>query len=160
MQEQVIQLLDNLSIKHRWVTHPAVFTVADLAELNDGTKPVKNLLLQEDDGVRKFLVVMAGFQRLDLKNLRIKLGSRRLRFTSDETLQSTLGVKSGMVSIFGMMHNGSSDVEVVIDSQIVGNDDELGFHPNDNTVTIYFSAMNLERVLAEIGCKYKIMKLY
>lgn len=160
MKDRITKLLDDNKIKYRWSDHPAVFTVADLAKLNDGTQPIKNLLLQEDGGSRKFLVVMIGDERLDLKAIRIKLNSKRLRFTSDETLLKTFSVAPGAVSIFGMLHTGSSDVEVIIDEKILETDDEIGFHPNDNTSTIFFSANKLEPILQKIGCNYMIMQLY
>jgi Ala-tRNA(Pro) deacylase len=160
MKEQISRLLDDLPVKYRSVKHKAVFTVADLAELNDGTKPIKNLLIQEDSGIRKFLVVMVGDQRLDLKDLRIKLNSKRLRFASDNTLLQTFGVTPGAVSIFGMLNKGADNVEVIIDGEILNEDQELGFHPNDNTATIFFNAKDLESILKKIGCNYKIMKLY
>ena len=160
MNKQIIQLLDSLQIKYRWTNHPAVYTVADLANLDDDSKPIKNLLLQEDDGNRKFLVIMAGEQRLNLKSLREKLKSKRLRFASDNTLLQTLGVTPGAVSVFGMIYKGSSEVEVVLDKKIIGDDEELGFHPNNNTATIFFQAKNIEPILQKIGCDYKIINLY
>jgi len=160
MKQQISRLLDELQIKYRSDKHKAVFTVADLAELNDGTVPIKNLLIQEDSGIRKFLVVMVGNKRLDLKDLRIKLNSKRLRFASDNTLLQTFGVKPGAVSIFGMLSKDADDVEVLIDGEILNMDDEIGFHPNDNTATIFISANDLLSILKKIGCNYKIMKLY
>ena len=159
MKERVIHLLDDLQIKYRWLDHPAAFTVDDLNNLDEPIKPIKNLLLQEDDGKRKFLVVMAGNERLDLKATRIKLGSKRLRFASDKTLFQTFGITPGAVSIFGFLHDGSANVEVVIDKEILL-DEELGFHPNYNTATIFFASKELETILKKMSCKYTIMKLY
>lgn len=159
MKDRIIQLLDDLQIRYHWIDHPAVFTVAELASLPEGIKPIKNLLLQEDGGKRKFLVVMAGNERLDLKAIREKLKSKRLRFASDETLMQAFGIKSGAVSIFGFLHNGPSDIEVVVDEEIL-KDEEVGFHPNDNTATVLFPSNNLEPILQKMGCNYIIMKLY
>jgi len=159
MKERIIQLLDDLKIKYRWINHPAVFKVDDLKDLFENIKPIKNLLLQEDDGKRKFLVVMAGNERLDLKATRVKFGSKRLRFASDKTLLQTFGITPGAVSIFGFLHEGANDVEVIIDKEILL-DEELGFHPNYNTATIFFPSDKLELILQKMGCKYSIMKLY
>ena len=159
MKERVIQLLDDLKIKYRWLDHPAAFTVEDLNNLDEPIKPIKNLLLQEDDGKRKFLVVMAGNEKLDLKAIRIKLRSKRLRFASDRTLLQTFGVTPGSVSIFGFLHEGSANVEVIIDKEILL-DEELGFHPNYNTATIFFASDKLEPILQKMGCNFTIMRLY
>lgn len=159
MKERVIMLLDDLKIKYRCLEHPAAFTVEDLNNLDESIKPIKNLLLQEDDGKRKFLVVMAGNERLDLKAIRVKLCSKRLRFASDRTLFQTFGITPGAVSIFGFLHEGAKDVEVIIDKEIL-KDEELGFHPNYNTATIFFPSDQLESILQSMGCSYTFMELY
>lgn len=122
-------------------------------------KPVKNLLLQ-DKGGQKYLVVMAGNERLDLKALKETLGARKLQFASDETLFGTFGVKPGAVSVFGMLHPGASNVKVVVDEALLADNDEISFHPNDNTASVFFAADKLEAVLQKIGADYTISKLY
>jgi Ala-tRNA(Pro) deacylase len=159
MNKKVIEFLNEHKIKYRWLDHPAVFTVADLKNLPEDMNPIKNLLIKEESSGRKFLIVMAGEVRLDLKALREKLNLKRLNFVNDETLMQTFGVKPGAVSIFGFLNNKSADVEVVIDEQILKSDNELGFHPNDNTATVFFVPNDLEKVLKDMGCKYTIMKL-
>lgn len=160
MKDQIIQILDDLHIKYRWTDHAAVFTVSDLANMHEDPNPVKNLLLQENNGGRKFLVVMAGNERLDLNVLRKKVESKRLIFANSETLMQTFGVTPGAVSIFGMIHDGSADVNVIVDKAIINIDAELGFHPNDNTATIFFSAHELIPILKKMGCSYTVMKLH
>jgi len=160
MKEHILLFLNELEIQYRWMDHPAVFTVAELKNLPEDINPIKNLLLQEDDGSRKFLVVMDGNERLDLKAIRQKLDSKRLRFASSETLKQTLGVAPGAVSIFGLLHGGSIDVEVIVDEEIIKNGEELGFHPNDNTATIFIPSDKLIPILVKIGCKFTIIRLY
>ena len=159
MKEKVIKFLDELGIKYRWLDHPAVFTVADLANLPEDINPIKNLLIQEESGGRKFLVVMAGDARMDQKVIREKFGTKRFRFVSDDVLFDTFGIKPGAVSIFGLLNNKSADVEVVVDKNIL-NGNELGFHPNINTATVFFAPNDLQTILKKLGCKYTIMGLY
>jgi Ala-tRNA(Pro) deacylase len=160
MKTDIIKLLDELKIKYQWIDHPAVFTVNDLSNLPENIKPIKNLLIQEEGGGKKYLVVMAGNARLDLKSFRESLSIKRLCFANSETLLQTFGVKSGAVSIFGFINNKSADVEVVVDEEILNSSDALGFHPNDNTATILFNPNNLDTLLKSMGCNYRIMKLY
>jgi Ala-tRNA(Pro) deacylase len=160
MNKKVTEFLDELKIKYRWLDHPAVFTVADLASLPEDINPIKNLLIQEEGGGRKFLVVMAGGARMDQKVIREKFGTKRFRFASDNVLLQTFGVKPGAVSIFGFLNNKSADVEVVIDEEILKSDNELGFHPNDNTATVFFAPNDLEVILKNMGCKHTTMRLY
>lgn len=160
MNKKVTELLDEIKIKYRWLDHPAVYTVADLVKLGDDTKPIKNLLIQEEGNGRKFLVVMAGDARMDQKVIRKKFGTKRFRFVNDEILLNTFGVKPGAVSIFGFLNNKSVDVEFIVDEEILKNSDELGFHPNDNTATVFFAPKDLEKILRNMDCNYTIMKLY
>ncbi|MEI6850696.1 MAG: YbaK/EbsC family protein [Candidatus Saccharibacteria bacterium] len=159
MKQQIIQLLDNLQVKYRWLNHPAVYTVADLNNLPDNIKPIKNLLVQEEGGGQKFLMVMAGDKRLDQKVIKQYLKNKRLRFASDDSLMETLGATSGSVSIFSFLNEGSKDVRVIVDQEIL-KDDEVGFHPNENTATVFFASKNLESILQKMGCDYTIIKLY
>lgn len=158
MKKNIIKLLDDLDIKYHWVDHPPVFTVAESLETIDKT-PIKNLLLQEKNHGRKILVVMAGDERLDAKLIREKLGTKKLQFANEQTLSETFGVKPGAVSVFGLLHEGAKGVEVVLDERVVHRGRELGFHPNDNTSTIFFSASQLEPIIKKLGHKYTLMKL-
>ena len=158
MKKTIVELLDRLNIKYRWLDHPAVFTVADLANLPEDINPIKNLLIQEEGNGRKFLVVIAGGTRMDQRVIRERFRTKRFRFASDEILLDTFGVKPGAVSIFGFLNNKSAEVEVVIDENILNNG-ELGFHPNDNTATVFFAPKDLVAILKGMGCKYTIMRL-
>lgn len=160
MQNNIINLLDNLGVKYRWLTHPAVYTVADLNNLTEEISPVKNLLIQEEGCGRKFLVIMDGNSRMDQKLIRDKFKAKRLRFVSDEILLETFDVTPGAVSIFGLLNGGANNVEVIVDEEIIKRDAELGFHPNDNTATIFFKPKDLIPILDNMNSNYTVMKLY
>lgn len=160
MKQEIVKFLDGSGINYRWLDHVAVFTVQDAALLGEEHVPIKNLLVQDEGGARKFLVVMAGDKRLDMKYLKQFLGVKKLRFASNETLMETFGVAPGSVSVLGMLHSGASDTEVLIDEGVLNSSKEIGFHPNDNTATIFISAQDLEPILIKMDCKYKILKLY
>jgi Ala-tRNA(Pro) deacylase len=153
-------MLNKLKIEYRWIDHPPVFTIADLNNLPEDANPIKNLLIQEENGERKFLIVMAGNARMNQKLIREKLNTKKLRFATDETLRLTFGVASGAVSIFGLLHGGAGGVEVVIDEEILNTGKELGFHPNDNTATIFFAPENLKSIINSMAFEYTVMKLY
>jgi Ala-tRNA(Pro) deacylase len=159
MKQEVIDFLDNLGVQYTLVNHPAMFTVADAAKLSNEMKPIKNLLLQEDGGDKKFLIVMDGAAKLDLKLLRDKLGSKRLRFANSDTLNNIFGVTPGSVSIFGFLHPNSKGVKVVIDNKLFG-EKELSFHPNENTSTVIFSTDSFIPILDDLGCDYQFLTLY
>ncbi len=155
-----MQLLDKLNIKYRWLDHLAVISVADSVNIPGYNNPVKNLLIQEEGSGRKFLVVMAGDARMNQKLIREKFNTKRFKFADDDILRQTFNVASGSVSIFGLLNNGTNDVEIVIDQQILSKGLEIGFHPNDNTATVFFEPENLAKILEAMDASYTIMDLY
>jgi len=159
MKNDVTTFLNKLGIEYRTINHPAVFTVSDIEKLDENVKPIKNLLLRENDGDKMFLIVAAGDARINMQLIREKFNSKRLCFANADTLMQTFRVTPGSVSIFCMMNSGASDVKVLIDETLM-NDEELGFHPNENTSTVLFTSDNLCPVLDGMKCDYTIMKLY
>jgi Ala-tRNA(Pro) deacylase len=155
-EETLNQTLQNLGIPFRRVAHEAVFTMAESKGVLAEKVPVKNLLLQEEKGDRKILVVMCGDKRLDTKALARTLGTKKLRFASAETLFDSLGVTPGSVSLFSLFHDNSDGVEIVVDQALTA-EQEVGFHPNDNTATIFIPGASVETVLRHTGHKYHVL---
>lgn len=158
MKQDTIKFLKKHDVEYRWLDHQALFTVSDFDKLTEHLEPIKNLLLIEDKGDKKFLIVMAGKDKLDIKLLRNKLQSKRLRFASDNILMSTLCTTPGSVSIFSFLNGGLNDAKVIIDKDLLDKD-ELGFHPNNNTATVFISPDNIEPMLKSMNCSYEIIKL-
>jgi Ala-tRNA(Pro) deacylase len=155
----VTSLLERLRIPYRLVEHPPVFTVAESMEHLDKEVPVKNLLLVEKGNGRKLLVIMSGVQRLDTKRLAELVGCRKLSFADSELLMATLGVTPGAVSLFGILHPGSAGVEVVLDEDLL-RAPELGFHPGENTATVFMPAAGVVPVIEACGHTYHTLRLY
>jgi Ala-tRNA(Pro) deacylase len=155
MKDQILDFLAKLDIPYRWVDHPAVFTVAESLEHIEGKRPIKNLLLQEKGNGRKILIIMDGGTRLDTKLIEQKLDAKKLQFAKPEVLEQTFGVAPGAVSVFGLLHVGATDVEVVVDQSLLS-EPELGFHPNDNTATIFLPGSSLEKILKATAREYSL----
>jgi len=158
MKLGILSTLDELGIEHREEEHEAVFTVAESKKVLSEKVPVKSLLLQERKGEGLVLVVMAGDKRLQAKQVSEALSLRKLEFAKPEVLKDTLGVTPGSVSLFGLLHDGSSGVMVVLDKQLI-KEDEIGFHPNDNTSTIFIPGIALTKFIEHAGNKYEIIDL-
>ena len=109
--------------------------------------PVKNLFLRNKKGNREYLVILGVDKRADLRQLVKIIGDDRFSFGSAERLMQTLGVTPGSVSPFGLLHDGSRQVLVIIDKDLRGAE-RLIFHPNDNTASVTISFADLERFLA------------
>ncbi|HSX05862.1 MAG TPA: YbaK/EbsC family protein [Candidatus Saccharimonadales bacterium] len=150
MQTKLFGLLKQLEIPYRSVDHPAVFTVAESLEHLRDEVPVKNLLLVEKGEERKVLVILPGNDRLDARRVAEVIGSRKLQFASEATLKAALGVTPGSVSLFSLLHEGSGGVEVVIDERLLA-EPEVGFHPSNNTSTIFIPGSAVPRIVQATG---------
>ncbi len=159
MKDSVTNLLDQLDISYRYEEHVAVFTVAESVQNIKNKRPIKNLLLQSDKKDRTFLVIMDGKEKLDMKTLAKKLDVKKLRFASPEVMMEKLGVKPGSVSLFGVLSPDSAVVEVIIDQSLVS-EPELGFHPNDNTATVFIAGSTVEKILKHSRHTYQIIDVW
>ncbi len=158
MKENILQLLEELGIEYREVAHPAVFTVEESNKYLQDKVPVKNLLLEDTKTRQKILVIMPGEQKLDMKILATKLGYKKFQFAKPEVLQQSFGVAPGAVSIFGLLHPGSKNVEVAVEKSLL-QANELGFHPNDNTETIFIPGSAIKKILQSTQHHYKVVDL-
>lgn len=151
-QQQVFKILEELNIKYDVVNHPAVYTVEEMAGLNitNLDDVCKNLFLRDYKGKRHFLAILHKDKQADLKKLREQLGTTALSFASEERLTQYLQLSKGAVTPFGVINDTNRDVEVVFDKDLVGKS-SLGFHPNENTATVWLSFADIKRVIEQNG---------
>ena len=152
VKQRVYAELDRLGIPYTTYEHPAVFNSEDADKYwrDIPATPVKNLFLRNKKGNREYLVILGIEKRADLQQLVKIIGDDRFSFGSAERLMTTLGVNPGSVSPFGLLHDGSKHVQVIIDADLK-NVERLIFHPNDNTGSLTISFPDLERFLATRG---------
>ena len=148
VRQRVYAELARLGITFESYEHPAVFNSEDVDKYWRAipATPVKNLFLRNKKGNREYLVILGVDKRADLKQLVKIIGDDRFSFGSPERLMQTLGVTPGSVSPFGLLHEGSTHVLVIID-QDLRHAERLIFHPNDNTASVTISFADLERFL-------------
>jgi Ala-tRNA(Pro) deacylase len=147
--QQVYRALDALGIHYDAFEHPAVFTAEDAAAhwAPIAGTPVKNLFLRNKKGDRHYLVILEIGKEADLRQLVKVIGDDRLSFGSADRLMAQLGVTPGSVSPFGLIHEGSGALQVIVD-RALRTADRLIFHPNINTASVTISVADLERFLA------------
>jgi Ala-tRNA(Pro) deacylase len=147
--QDVYEALDALGIHYDWYEHPAVFTGESAAQHWGSIRAtqVKNLFLRNKKGNRHYLVILEINKQADLRHLVKVIGDDRFSFGSPERLMATLGVTPGSVSPFGLLHDGSKDVRVIVDRDLRGVE-RLIFHPNLNTLSVTISVADFERFLA------------
>lgn len=158
--EQVKAELEKLQIKYDIVEHPAVFTTDVADEYIKGKVGVrtKSLFLTDKKKRNFYLVFMDDDKRLDMNHFAEVVGEKHIKFASEASLMEKLGLKPGVVSIFGLMNNKEKDVKVYFEKDIVG-DIPLTFHPNDNTKTIFVGMSDLEKFMKDLGFEYTIISL-
>ena len=148
----VYEALSALGISYEAYEHPPVFTSEDVEAhwRHIPATPVKNLFLRNKKGSREYLVIVGVEKRVDLQRLVKTIGDDRLSFGSPERLMQSLGLTPGSVSPFGLLHDGSTGVQVIIDTDL-RQAERLIFHPNINTASVTISFGDLEKFLASRG---------
>ena len=96
-EQTLLRLLEQHHINYIVRTHEPIFTVAegDALGLPNVQAAVKSLLLTDDKRSSFYLVILSLDKRLDLKELRAKIGSRRLTMASAEELAQLLELTPG-----------------------------------------------------------------
>jgi Ala-tRNA(Pro) deacylase len=148
-RQKVYDALDAMGIQYETYEHPPVFTGEEAAQHWGPIQAtqVKNLFLRNKKGDRQYLVILRIDKQADLRQLVKIIGDDRFSFGSPERLMATLGVTPGSVSPFGLLHEGSKDVRVIVDQDLRAAD-KLIFHPNLNTASVTISVADFERFLA------------
>lgn len=151
-REIVLKFLDAMGIEYQLIHHPAVFTVEEMNKLSLGEYGYGcvNLFLRDDKGKRHFLVVMLSDKKADLKSLREQLVCSRLGFASEERLYRYLKLHKGEVTPLGIINDRDASVEMALDKDLIGKR-KLGFHPNDNTATVWISFDDLVKIIEQNG---------
>src|SRR5215472_8709893 len=155
--DELFAYLDRLSIAHKTISHPPLFTVEESQALR-GQIPgahTKNLFLRDKKGAA-FLVVAREDASIELKSLHRRLGaSGRFSFGSAALLAELLGVEPGAVTPFAAMNDTAGRVTVVLDAAMMAHD-VLNFHPLRNTATTTIARDGLVKFLEATGHKPRI----
>jgi Ala-tRNA(Pro) deacylase len=152
IEREVLEALDKLGISYVRHEHPAVFTVEEAEKYWGGLRGAhcKNLFLRNNRGNRHYLVIAEASRTIDLKALNAKLAEDRLSFASPGRLMKYLGQEPGSVSPFGLIHDRSREVRVIVDVEL-RSAAGVNFHPNINTSTLGLSFSDFEGFLAWCG---------
>ena len=151
-EQRVRDALGALGIAFDRHEHPPVATANEAEEHWAGIEAThcKNLFLRNQKGSRHYLVVLKHPKRADLRSVADQIGDGKLSFASPERLMTHLGLTPGSVSPFGLIHDGSHSVRVVVDRDLQAAA-RLSFHPNINTATLVVSKDDFVRFLAACG---------
>lgn len=159
-KSKVYSVLNELSIEFEEYNHPAVYTVEQAEEhwKNIEATHCKNLFFRDKKGRRHFLIILRHDKQLDIKGLENRIGAGRISFASEQRLSDHMGLTPGSVSPFGLINNTENDVEVYIDDELKLAD-KVGFHPNDNSITITISAEDFVNYLKWTGNPFQFIEV-
>jgi Ala-tRNA(Pro) deacylase len=154
----VVARLTELGIVFARHEHPPVATVGEASQHWAGIDAThcKNLFLRNQKGDRHYLFILLHSKKADLRAVAEQIGDGKLSFASPERLMTHLGVTPGSVSPFGLIHDRTHAVRVVIDRDLQAAE-RLSFHPNNNTATLVVSRDDFTRFLAACGNTVKFI---
>lgn len=159
-RENILEKLKNLEIAFELVEHAPAFTMDEYNALgfNPNDEICKNLFLRDYKGTRHMLVVLKGSKHADLGLIRDEVESSKLSFASDERLAKYLDVKKGSVSPLGLINDETGAVEVYFDEDLK-DAARLGFHPNDNTATVFLPFSAVQKYIESTGHTVRFIKV-
>lgn len=159
-RENIFLRLNELQIPFELVEHAPAFTMDEYNALgfNPNDEICKNLFLRDYKGTRHMLVVLKGSKHADLQLIRGEVDSSKLSFASDERLAKFLDVKKGSVSPLGLINDATGTVEVYFDEDLK-DAPRLGFHPNDNTATVFVSFADVQKYIESTGHTVRFVKV-
>lgn len=160
-QEELYEILDNLSIDFEYHEHPPLATIGDAKihwqDYNSGR--CKNIFFRNHKGDKHYLVILEHLNQLNIHDLEKRLHQGKLSFASDQRLKKYLGVEPGSVSPFGLINDLENHVHLFIDKKLK-DFERLAFHPNVNTATLIISRHDFIRFLDHTGNSYEFLELY
>lgn len=159
-RENILEKLKSLEIAFELVEHAPAFTMDEYNALgfNPNDEICKNLFLRDYKGTRHMLVVLKGSKHADLGLIRDEVDSSKLSFASDERLAKYLDVKKGSVSPLGLINDETGAVEVYFDEDLK-DAARLGFHPNDNTATVFLPFSAVQKYIESTGHTVRFIKV-
>lgn len=159
-RENIFEKLNALEIPFELVEHAPAFTMEEYNALgfNPNDEICKNLFLRDYKGTRHMLVVLKGSKHADLQLIRSEVDSSKLSFASDERLAKFLDVKKGSVSPLGLLNDATGEVEVYFDEDLK-DAPRLGFHPNDNTATVFMTFSDVQKYIESTGHTMRFVKV-
>lgn len=138
-------------IAYERIDHPAVFTADEAERLVPKARGAhaKNLLVEDRKDGRLFMLTVPFGKRTDLAATAKSLGTGKLRFASAETMQETLGITPGAVSMLALVNDRAKRVVLVLD-RALSEAEAVQCHPLVNTATLVIEQGELRRFLDAI----------
>ena len=157
-KQETYDYLTTYGIDFEVTEHPAVFNMAEVAEISlpHPEADAKNLFVRDDKKLHYYMITVQGDKRVDLKKFRKQHGLRNLSFASAEDLGAILDLIPGAVTPLGILNDQERRVELYLDAAF---SELIGVHPNDNTATVWMKTVDLIRIITEHGNKVRVVAI-
>ena len=158
-EQAILHLLESHHVNYIVRKHEPIYTVAEgkTIGLPNVEAAVKSLLLTDDKRSSFYLIVLPLNKRLDLKELRAKIGSRRLTMASAEELAQLLELTPGAVTPFGLIADAQHRVQTYFASEL--HDNTIAIPLDSNTATVWLSCHKLVQLLEAQGHRITYLAL-
>ena len=160
-KQEVYALLQAKQLHFEITEHPAVYTMAELADVPCPypDADAKSLFVRDDKKQHYYLLTVQGNKRVDLKAFRKAQQTRPLTFASSEELLDKLGLTPGAVTPLGLLNRDAHEVTAYFDEELLTGSGLVGVHPNENTATVWLKTADLIQLLREHGCEVIVTRL-
>ncbi|MEO7962989.1 MAG: prolyl-tRNA synthetase associated domain-containing protein [Gemmatimonadaceae bacterium] len=157
----ICRYLETHDIPYQRFDHELVYTCEEADRFVPAAAvgvQTKNLFVRDKRGRRHLLIVTSCAKAVDLKATAGALGADSLSLGSPERLMTHLGVSPGSVTLLALAHDGSSSVELVVDSD-VWTGEALRCHPMVNSATLLLSHDAARRFIETTGHSLHVVKV-
>jgi len=155
-KNQLLQKLNDSQIAFRLHEHEPLFTVSDSEKKRGDVEGAhtKNLFLKNKKE-EYFLFSCEESRSVDLKKLSKSLVLGNLSFAKEADLKKYLNTAPGSVTPFGLLNDTENKVNFFLDLGLTQND-QVNFHPLENTATITIQVKDFINFLLENNKKVNI----
>ena len=160
-KQEIYELLAQRGFWHEITEHPAVYNMAEMAEvaLPYPEADAKNLFVRDDKKRNYYLITVIGSKRVDLKDFKRRNGTRTLSFANEEELLRFLNLTPGSVTPLGLLNDEDCAVKLYLDKDFLEAPALIGVHPNDNTATVCMKTEDLLAILREHGSEVEVVEI-
>lgn len=137
-------LLDQLGIPYSRLDHdptPSIEACGTVESLL-GIEICKNLFLCNRQKTQFYLLLMPGRKPFRTKELSAQIGSSRLSFADESSMQELLQTTPGSVSVLSLMNDKENRVQLLIDRDVTAQE-YFGCHPCANTTSLKIAMIDV-----------------